>query len=348
MKRVVTILVSIALLIAICIVGCSSGDKAAGTEEKDWPKSVSIATVGTGGSYFAIGSGLGKMIEMYLDVPVAITNSSGAEETARLINTGDAHLGFITPDVGNDAERGLNHFEELGPVPIRAVIQDYPLTWNILTMEGSGIESVADLKNKVGYYTRRGSPVQERIFDNVLDAYGLTREDLKATLIYDTDEEWQDALKVGKIDFTTDMGVHPTAKYEEMAITHPLKAIEIDDAHMEKIQQKLPWVFGTNIPGGTYKTMPEDIQVATVSIYIAIHADMPEDFVYELTKMVWENFDEFAAIHPVAALFSPEAVERTNFAYHEGAIKYYKEIGLWTEELDERQARILAEIKNKL
>ncbi len=344
-KRNAVLLVIFLSLITLSMVSCTSGDKTAGTEENDWPGSISIATVGTGGSYFVIGNGLGKMIETHLDVPIVMTNSSGAEETARLIEAGHAQLGFITPDVGYDAERGLANFEELGPVPIRAVIQDFPLTWNIFTLEGSGINSVEDLKGKVGFYTRRGSPVQERIFNSVIDAYGLTKDDLGTTLIYDTDEEYQDGLKVNKAAFATDMGVHPAAKWEELATSYPLKLIGVDDEHLKKVQQTLPWVFGSPVSAGTYNTMSEDVQVPTISIYIATHADMSENFVYELTKMVWENFDEFAGIHPVAALFSPEAVERTTFAYHAGAIKYYKEIGIWTEELDERQSKILAEIE---
>ena len=345
MKKINALLLVLLIVVTLGILGCASGDKTVGTGGKEWPSSVSIATVGTGGSYFAIGNGLGKMIETHLKVPIVITTSSGAEETARLINDGHVQLGFITPDVGYDAERGLNRFEEVGCVPIRVVLQDYPLTWNILTLEGSGINSVADLKGKVGFITRRGSPVQERIFDALLNAYGLTREDLKTALVYDTDEEYQDALKVNKAAFSTDMGVHPAAKWEELATSYPLKMIGVDDEHLKIVQKTLPWVFGSYIPAGTYKTMSEEVQIPTVSIYIATHADMPEDFVYELTKMVWENFDEFAAIHPVAGLFSPEAVKRTNYAYHPGAIKYYKEKGVWTEELDERQAKILDEIE---
>jgi len=64
--------------------------------------------------------------------------------------------------------------------------------------------------------------------------------------------------------------------------------------------------------------------------------------------MVFTKFDEFGSYHPVCKKFRPESVKRvTGCAYHPGAIKYYKEIGIWTKELDERQAKLLAEIGAK-
>lgn len=69
---------------------------------KHWPKAVSIGS-GTGTTYYAIAGGIGKMMEKYLGVAGIPTKTSGGEETARLIHSGDLDMGFITPDVGYDA-----------------------------------------------------------------------------------------------------------------------------------------------------------------------------------------------------------------------------------------------------
>lgn len=312
-------------------------------EPEPWPEVVAIGS-GTGSTYYAIAGGLGKMMEDYLGVPGIPTKTSGGEETARLIHSGDIDMGFITPDVGYDAYRGVGPFEDIGVVPIRVFLQDFPLNYNLVTLEGSGIESWADLKGRSGYYMARGSAVMSLLWPVSLDAHGLKPEDIKSALAFDTASEWIDALKTGKVDFALDCGFHPSAKWMELATTHPMKIIHVDDAHLAKIKEELPWAFGLTIPGDTYKTMPTDVQTVAFAVVVDCHKDLPDDFIYEVTKMVWTHFDEFTTYHPVCKLFSAEAVERTNFAYHPGAIKYYKEIGVWTEEQDERQAKLLAEI----
>jgi len=311
-----------------------------------WPKVVSIGS-GTGTTYYAIAGGIGKMMEKYLGVAGIPTKTSGGEETARLIHSGNLDMGFITPDVGYDAYRGRGNFKDIGPAPIRVFLQDFPLHYNLVTIEGSGINSWADLKGKSGYYRSRGSSVMELLWEASLSAYGLKREDIKKEMRFDRASEWINAIKTRKIDFSLDCGFHPAGKWMELVNTHPMKIVHVDDAHLAKIQEKLPWVFPLTIPGGTYKTMPKDVQTAAFAVVVDCRKDLPDDFVYALTKMIWTHFDEFKIYHPVCKFFSPEAVKRTNFAYHPGAINYYKEVNLWTDKLEMRQKGLLAEVGEK-
>ncbi len=313
---------------------------------KHWPKAVSIGS-GTGTTYYAIAGGMGKMMEKYLGVAGIPTKTSGGEETARLIHSGDLDMGFITPDVGYDAFRGIGNFKDIGPAPIRVFLQDFPLHHNLVTLEGSGINSWADLKGKRGYYRSRGSSIMELLWGASLEAYGLKGKDIKKTMRFDRASEWIGAIKTGKIDFALDCGFHPAGKWMELANTHPMKIIHVDDAHLAKIQEKLPWVFPLTIRGGIYKKMPKEVQTAAFAVVVDCRKGLPDDFVYALTKMIWAHFDEFKTYHPVCKFFGPEAVKRTNFAYHPGAIKYYREVNLWTDKLDKRQARLLAEIEAK-
>jgi TRAP transporter TAXI family solute receptor len=313
---------------------------------KHWPKTISIGS-GTGATYYAIAGGMGKMMEKYLGVPGIPTKTAGGEETARLIHSGNLDMGFITPDVGYDASRGIGNFKDIGPVPLRVFLQDFPLHYNLVTLEGYGIKSWSDLKGKTGYYRSRGSSAMELMWDPSLNAYGLKRKDIKKAMQFDRASEWVDALKTRKVDFSMECGFHPSAQWMELASTHPMQIIHVDDAHITKIQKQLPWVFPLTIRGGTYKTMPNDVQTVAFAVVIDCRKDLPDDLIYEVTKMIWTHFDEFKTYHPVCKFFSPEAVKRTNFAYHTGAIKYYKEKGGWAKELDDRQAKLLAEIKGK-
>ena len=86
-------------------------------------------------------------------------------------------------------------------------------------------------------------------------------------------------------------------------------------------------MFSQTIPKGTYKTMSEEVLLPSIAIIVEVTRDLPDDLVYNLTKMIWTHNDEFKTYSRVCKFFTKEAVNRTNFIYHDGAIKYYKEAG---------------------
>jgi len=58
-------------------------------------------------------------------------------------------------------------------------------------------------------------------------------------------------------------------------------------------------------------------------------ADVPEDVVYEVTRAVFENLDDFRQLHPAFANLTPEQMISKGISadIHPGAMKYYKEKG---------------------
>jgi TRAP transporter TAXI family solute receptor len=315
--------------------------------EKDWPKVVAIGS-GTGATYYSIAGGISGISEKYVGVPAIPSKTSGAEETARLMQKGDLQMGFITPDVGYDAVRGQGAFQKTGPVALRVFLQDMPLGYTITTLEGKGIKSPADLKGKAGYTSSRGSPIMRTFWDATMKAYGIKKEDMKASLMFDTADEAQEALVTGKVDFFVNCTAHPAAKWTELAATHPMRIVNVDDAHMKQMMQTTPYMIPMVIPKGTYKDQTADVQVSAFSVIVCVTDKLPDSFVYEVTKALWTNINEFRAYHAGVKAFTTEAVKRVSYIpYHPGAIKYYKEIGVWTGDLDKRQEKLLIDLRAK-
>ena len=68
----------------------------------------------------------------------------------------------------------------------------------------------------------------------------------------------------------------------------------------------------------------------TVGLYnfAVAHADLPDDFVYQVVRAVFENQDEMIEAHPAAAETVPSNLDRNLFIpLHPGAIRYYRQIG---------------------
>ncbi len=71
--------------------------------------------------------------------------------------------------------------------------------------------------------------------------------------------------------------------------------------------------------------------------------DLPDDIAYWIVKALFDNWDEFAPIHVRAAETTLEnAVKNPAMPYHEGVIRYYKEMGVWTTEQENLQKEMLA------
>ena len=67
-------------------------------------------------------------------------------------------------------------------------------------------------------------------------------------------------------------------------------------------------------------------------MHLITHAGVDEDIVYRVTKTIYENRDKVVKIHPAGkAINEKNAVRQTGTPFHPGAIKFYKEIGIWSE-----------------
>ena len=86
------------------------------------------------------------------------------------------------------------------------------------------------------------------------------------------------------------------------------------------------------IPPSTYPGMEDMVTVVAVSNILVVHEAMDADLAYELTRVLFERHDELAAVHPMAAVLTLEsATAGSPIAFHEGAVRYYRERGAWSE-----------------
>jgi TRAP-type uncharacterized transport system substrate-binding protein len=70
---------------------------------------------------------------------------------------------------------------------------------------------------------------------------------------------------------------------------------------------------------------------------------LSDDVAYSITKALWENYKELAPVHPRLKFWTPNrfASIRAVVPYHPGSIKWYKEKGVWSKELEEHQKKLL-------
>ena len=95
-----------------------------------------------------------------------------------------------------------------------------------------------------------------------------------------------------------------------------------------------PFFHPATIPAGTYRSVEQEYEGLNVgSMHLIAWADADEEMIYQATRALYENRAEFAGKHPAGRSVNPtNAVRRTGVDFHPGAIRYYREIGIWNEE----------------
>jgi TRAP transporter TAXI family solute receptor len=180
-----------------------------------------ISTGGTGGVYYPLGGGLANILSKNVPGLQATAEvTGGSVDNLKLLGTGKSEVGFTMADSGWDALQGLDKFKD-NKINARTLVVLYPNRLQVVTIEGTGINKLADLKGK---RVSTGSPGSgtEVIAFRMLDAMGIDKDkDIKKERL--SVAESVNALKDRKIDALICTGGVPTAALTDLAATPGVK-----------------------------------------------------------------------------------------------------------------------------
>src|SRR5262245_33836436 len=191
---------------------------------------ISITTGGTGGVYYPLGGGMAALLTKYIPGMQATAEvTGGSVDNLRLLGAGKSEVGFSMADAGWEAFEGIDKFKE-GKVPVRTLMVLYPNKTHIVTVEGSGITKLADVKGKRVSTGSPGSGTEILAF-RILEAAGIDgKKDLKQERLGAA--ESVNAMKDRKIDAFFWSGGVPTAAVTDLATTPGMKVKLIDHAEV--------------------------------------------------------------------------------------------------------------------
>jgi TRAP transporter TAXI family solute receptor len=290
---------------------------------------LSIATGGTGGVYYPLGGGLANLLGQSIPgVEATAEVTSASVDNIKLVGAGKADIAFTLGDTASDGFKGEGKFKE--KVPVRAIAVIYANKSQWVTVEGTGVNRIEDLK---GRRIATGAPGSgtEVIALRILEAYGIDPEkDVRREKL--SVAESVNALKDRKIDAFFWSGGVPTAAVTDLAATPgtKIKLLDHADAIPKMVQKYGPLYVKGTIPANAYPGQAKAAEVADVWNLLVVNEKMDEKLVYQIVKTVFEKKDALAAVHAEARnldLKSQYAVG-SPVPFHPGAERYFAEKGV--------------------
>jgi len=293
-------------------------------------KAISIATGGTGGVYYPLGGGLANVLSKEIPGLQATAEvTGGSVDNLKLINSGQSELAFVMADAALDALNGEDKFKG-SKVPVRTLMVLYPNQMHVVTIEGTGIEKLADLKGKRVSTGSPGSATEVMAF-RVIEAGGLDKDkDMKRERLGVA--ESVNAIKDRKIDAFFWVGGLPTAAVTDLAATPGVKMKMIDHSEVvDKMNAKHGNLYAASvIKAGVYPSQDKDNKNTVVWNILVANASLPDEMAYKVVKTMIEKKADLVAVHQEAKSFSLDNQIKSNSSipWHPGAVKYFAEKGV--------------------
>ncbi|MDT3683919.1 MAG: TAXI family TRAP transporter solute-binding subunit [Pseudorhodoplanes sp.] len=290
---------------------------------------IAIATGGTGGVYYPMGGGMANVLSKHLpNVQATARVTGGSVDNLKLIGSQQSEVGLVMVDAALNALKGEDKFKG-NPVEVRTLMVLYPNRMHVVTVDGTGITKMSDLKGKRVSTGSPGSATEVMAF-RVIEAAGLdkdkdmTRERLGVA-------ESTNALKDRKIDAYFWVGGLPTAAVTDLGASPGVKLKLVDTADLtEKMNAKYGNLYSKGvIPAKTYPGQDTDNKIAVVQNILVASAKMSDKVAYDIVKTLFEKRDEVAMAHgeAKAIVLDTQNNQNTTIPWHPGAAKYFKEKG---------------------
>lgn len=340
------VIFSILLLCNLLLAVSCSPEEEVGPNDGDMPEHVVIATVP--GSALAITEGLASLIQGELGVSAAPQMVTGTRYPLLIDRTAD--IAYEDAETILGLFKGQEPCKEAGKQPIRLIATVATNQVAAITWKGSGVKSMADIKGKRFMFDYPASYTTTLTGDLLLGANNMTRDDV-VVLSLNSINEAVDAIK----DKTADLVLHPSAiegsaQFVELAMTTDAEFISLSEEEVNAVLDELWYFQRSEFPADTYKGQDGAVVgVGNKMSYVAF-ADLSEEFVYRMMKILFDDVEmdapgRFTRYHPSSGAFTLRlALSGEGLApFHAGAVKYYKERGVWTDELEATQQALLEE-----
>ncbi len=288
---------------------------------------VRIGTGGTAGTYFPVGVLVAAAVSQPGKIVATAQSSNGSLGNVISVAGGSLESGFSQADIVSWAYHGTGIFEGKPRLSgLRLIANLYPESIHIVVKKGLGIRSVADLKGKRVALDEAGSGtlISAR---QVLTSFGLTEADIRPEYI--KPNQAGDKLKAGTLDAFFFTGGAPAKAITDL-ISSGIDLLPIDGPQAQRLRAASPFLTVDTIRTDTYPGIAATVTLAVGAQWVT-RDTVDAELVYQITKSLYSAAAQQALSQGHAngrTITLANATQGAGIAFHPGAIRFYKEVGL--------------------
>ncbi len=288
-----------------------------------WPRSITIGAASIGGVYHVVAGGYAKLIQEKMGIPASVRVTGGPVHNVQLVHTKQVELGFTTMGPAYEGMQGIGWARGTRHDAIRFTWPMYTSYYHCVVRADSPVRSFADFHGRVVDVGVRGGS-GEFVSLKAFELLGVR----PARVLNQSLADQANGIRDGLLDVACQVIGLPVPAWLELSVTRPVRFVAFTPEQIQRLTAAYPYLSPAAVRPNVYRG--QDYVVRTVQMYNAaiVHRDMPEDFVYELTKTVFENRELLEQVHPTAAETVPVNVYYVNGPLHPGALRYYRERGV--------------------
>jgi len=316
----------------------------------DMPKEMSWTAYDTGSSGFNIAVAIGQQFKQAHSAEVRILPSGN--DTGRLSPVKANRAVISQMGIGTYfAQEGMFEFgaKSWGPQPARLIMAATACNGlSLAVAKDTGVKEVKDIKGKrVGIVV--GSPALTQGVLALISFGGLTEKDVTLVQFSSNNAMWKGIIN-NEADVALSSTISGQAKEADSSprgITWPPMPASDKDG-WERIHKRAPYFIVQKATCGAGGLSPEHpITMASYAYPIFMtFADRPADTIYAITKTMIDTYDGYKAGAPGA---DGMALDLQNFTwvvpYHDGAIRAFKEKGVWSDAAQKHNDGLIARQK---
>ncbi|NQW09255.1 MAG: TAXI family TRAP transporter solute-binding subunit [Alphaproteobacteria bacterium] len=284
----------------------------------------------SGGSWYPLGAKIMQVMQEKIDGIATSNTSGGGISNIKAVSGGDAEIGWSYAHTTFNGYTGKGKFDK-AEKDIAYFATLYPATFQVAVPKDSKITSFEDMKaarlspGKTGW---TGTAFAE----SILKAYGFNFEDVKnngGVVHFVSYTESVALMKDGHVDVFMAATSMPQASFIELNHSPGLRFIGLPEDKLEAIIEANPGYIRGAITAGAYEGVDKDIPSLGIVTNMIVNKDLPDDLVYNMTKVFWDNHAAFAEVKKVwNSVTLKNALNGSAIPVHPGAARYYEEMGV--------------------
>lgn len=332
-KRVGFILFAFVAAISLLATACAPAATPAKSPAKKSPAkkvSITFGTCAPGGTWYPLGGAMATIIEKKTPYRCMAEATDCSIENTRLVGRRVIKMGITTGFVPFKAMKGKDPFKKKYP-NIRCLMNIWGTGYFWLTRKTAGIKTLMDLKGKTvslpppadsGNTYARAMLKTLGIADEVKIEERSQKENVKALR-----DKMVDAILVDGAPQSCSAAIQACSMVKNPAF------LDLSSKTFKKMKKKNPEIIRLTIPAGTYAHQKKPVHSMEAAAQVITTKKMSNEVAYTIVKAIKENTFKgkyaLVDVNPAAKEMKPKWLVKAPYTYHSGAIKYYKEIGVW-------------------